>query len=134
MFNERNLLSLAQTAADESYSPYSGFKVGAALLCADGSVYLGTNIENSSYSATLCAERVAFSKAIIEGKREFLAIAVVGGLDDLTLKQCYPCGVCLQFMSEFVGDGFEVLLTENNIVYRYLLNELLPKGFELKKG
>ena len=95
----RELMYLAENAKQKSYSPYSKFKVGAALLTKDGKIYVGANIENSSYPLTVCAERVAFFKAISEGEKEFEKIAISGSSDDF----CFPCGACRQVMSEFCG-------------------------------
>ena len=124
------LLELAKEAAKKAYAPYSEFFVGAALLAASGKVYLGCNIENSAYSATICAERVAFSKAISEGEREFVAIAVVGGKDD-TSTPCYPCGVCRQFIAEFCNSDFKLYFCNGNDVLEYGYDEILPHRFSL---
>ncbi len=122
------LLAAAETARKNAYTPYSHFAVGAALLCDDGSVYLGCNIENSSYGCTVCAERVAVFKAVSEGKNKFSAIAIVGAGENETLeKPCYPCGVCRQVLSEFSKD-MDVVLSGESV---YKLSELLPKSFEL---
>jgi len=126
------LIDSAREALKNSYSPYSEFKVGAALLCSDGSVYSGCNIENSSYSATVCAERTAFFKAISEGKRDFSAIAIVGGKNGDYSSPCTPCGVCLQVMSEFCGDGFKILLQNGDGITELTLKELLPNSFKLR--
>ncbi len=126
------LIDSAREALKNSYSPYSEFKVGAALLCSDGSVYSGCNIENSSYSATVCAERTAFFKAISEGKRDFSAIAIVGGKNGDYSSPCTPCGVCLQVMSEFCGDGFKILLQNGDGINELTLKELLPNSFKLR--
>ena len=122
------LLSMAADAMQYSYSPYSHFKVGAALLCNDGSVYTGANIENGAYSATVCAERTAFFKAISEGKKQFVKIAIVGGNIE---KPCYPCGVCRQVMSEFCDENFEILLLKDGEIIKHTLSELLPHSFKL---
>ena len=123
------LIKLAEKARETAYAPYSGFFVGAALLCADGSVYTGCNVENASFSPTCCAERVAIFKAISDGKRDFEAIAVVGGKDD-TQQACYPCGVCRQVMSEFCGTDFKIITTDSETA----LSELLPKSFNFDQG
>lgn len=122
----------AISAMENSYSPYSNFKVGAALLCSDGSIYCGTNIENASYSVTLCAERSAFAKAIGDGKKDFVAIAICGGKNGEIDGQCPPCGVCLQFMSEFCKSDFLVYLITKDGLKSYKLKELLPNSFSLK--
>ena len=95
------LIELAKEAMLHAYVPYSGYKVGAALLCADGTVYQGCNIENASYTPTICAERSAFFKAVYDGPREFTAIAVCGGKDGVITGAFPPCGVCRQVMREF---------------------------------
>lgn len=128
----QELLSLAKDAMQKSYSPYSNFKVGAALLCKDGKVFCGCNIENASYSPTNCAERTAFFKAVSDGYIEFDKIAIVGGLDGQIDKMCSPCGVCLQVMSEFCNDNFIVVMTDKNQeIYEKKLCELLPHSFSL---
>ena len=124
----RQLIKAAKEAQAFSYSPYSGFKVGAALLCKSGKVYTGCNIENASFSATVCAERTALFKAVSEGEREFSAIAIVGNTD-----LCFPCGVCRQVMSEFCGKSFKIYLEENGKPVTYALGELLPGRFDFKK-
>ncbi|MBP5657488.1 MAG: cytidine deaminase, partial [Clostridia bacterium] len=120
----RQLIKAAKEAQAFSYSPYSGFKVGAALLCKSGKVYTGCNIENASFSATVCAERTALFKAVSEGEREFSAIAIVGSTD-----LCFPCGVCRQARSEFCGKNFKIYLEENGKPVTYALGELLPGRF-----
>ncbi len=114
-----------------SYVPYSHFRVGAALLCEDGTVYGGCNIENAAYTPTNCAERTAFFKAVSEGKRSFLAIAIAGGPEGAEkLDYCPPCGVCRQVMREFCGADFEILLAISPTEWRtYTLQELLPESF-----
>lgn len=133
---EKLLLSVAAEAAKGAYSPYSGFCVGAALLTSDGEIYTGCNIENASYTPTVCAERTAFFKAVSEGKREFSAIAVYGGkkddvLDGSVTDACPPCGVCRQVMSEFCErDSFRIILGTPDAPQTYTLAELLPHGFD----
>ena len=127
-----------------AYTPYSHHKVGAALLCADGTVFKGCNIENAGYTPTNCAERTAVFKAVSEGKKDFTAIAIVGGMDNLkSLPLCAPCGVCRQVLREFVApEKFKVLLAEvedvSNVstieetsvkIKIMTLSELLPLGF-----
>ena len=104
------LIELAKDAMARAYAPYSGFKVGAALLCADGTVFQGCNIENASFSPTICAERTAIFKAVSEGQRAFTAIAVCGGKDGVITGYFPPCGVCRQVMREFCGDDFTIYL------------------------
>jgi len=129
----RELINSAVEARERSYSPYSNFMVGAALLCADGSIFQGCNIENASYPATNCAERTAFYSAVAAGKREFAAIAIVGGYKGGELEMCYPCGICRQVMSEFCShDKFNIIIASSEDVYElYTLGELLPKSFSL---
>ena len=123
------LLRLAVEAMGRAYVPYSGYQVGAALLCADGTVYQGCNIENASYTPTICAERNAFFKAVYDGKREFSAIAVVGGKNGVISGIFPPCGVCRQVMAEFCGPEFEILLTDGAALTVATLGELLPQAF-----
>ena len=124
------LAALAVKATERSYAPYSHFNVGAALLCADGTVFLGANIENAAYSVTCCAERVALFSAIAAGKREFTAIAIAGGRDGRIEGACAPCGVCRQALSEFCDPKLEVVLALPEGEYEtYTLSELLPKSF-----
>ena len=126
------LIQKATEARSKSYAPYSGFKVGAALLCSDGSIYTGANIENASYTPTICAERVAFFGAIHDGHKDFVAIAIIGGKGDETPSElCHPCGVCLQVMSEFCKGDFNVILNSDKDVCIMTLDELLPHRFSL---
>ena len=120
-------------AMGRAYAPYSGYKVGAALLCADGTVYQGCNIENASYTPTICAERTAFSKAVSEGQREFTAIAICGGKDGVIEGRFPPCGVCRQVMREFCGPDFLVyMITGPRGEYETrTLAQLLPDSFSL---
>ena len=125
------LIEKAQEARLHSYSPYSGFKVGAALLCSDGTVYTGCNIENSSFTPTICAERTAIFKAVYDGKRDFTAIAIVGGRDDADAP-CPPCGVCRQVMGEFCGPDFMVYFPDGKGgIVEEKLSSLLPHSFKL---
>lgn len=119
---------LIQTAADSrnrAYHPYSDFAVGAALECADGSVFTGCNIENASYSLTICAERTAAAKAVSEGHRQFTRIAVAGSGAD----PCIPCGACLQFLAEFCEDMEIICVNSSGDFQTYRLSELLPHVF-----
>jgi len=128
--NDKNLIKMAFEAKKLAYSPYSNFKVGAALLTKAGQVYTGCNIESASYTPTNCAERTAFFKAISEGVREFEAIAVVGGLHDGPTDSCYPCGVCRQVMAEFCESNFRIIMVDKkNKIQAYTLAELLPHRF-----
>ncbi len=124
------LVREALRGLSRSYAPYSHFHVSAALLCRDGSVYTGNNIENAAYSATVCAERCAFFKAVSEGKREFAAIAICGGKDGAAEDYCPPCGVCRQVMREFCGLSFRILLVKGTGERKeFTLEELLPESF-----
>ncbi|MBQ1205667.1 MAG: cytidine deaminase [Clostridia bacterium] len=130
MYNE--LINKAKEAAKNAYSPYSDFKVGAALLCENGNIYTGCNIENSSYSPTVCAERVAIFKAVSDGVRGFTAIAIVGGKDKVGEEMCFPCGVCRQVMTEFCDpDTFKIILPHKDGIGKFSLKELLLNGFKL---
>ena len=128
------MISQAFSAMAKAYAPYSGFKVGAALLTADGIIYQGCNIENASFSATNCAERTAFFKAVYDGCYDFAAIAVVGGPAGKPVQAhdepCGPCGVCRQVMQEFCGPDFEIHMQKaGGGVFTVKLPELLPFGF-----
>ena len=123
------LCKLAIEAMAHAYAPYSGFKVGAALLCADGTVYQGCNIENAAYSPTNCAERTAFFKAVYDGHRDFTAIAVCGGKDGVITGAFPPCGVCRQVMREFCGEDFLIYLVNDKGYETVTLAQLLPFGF-----
>ena len=154
--DDKALMRTAIQAREYSYSPYSNFRVGAALLCADGSVYTGCNMENAAYTPGICAERTAIYKAVSEGKRDFLAIAIAGGPaggiqaggtgreeseKESTEKKetgrggalalTAPCGVCRQVMGEFCDPGrFRIILgTGEEDLHTYLLKELLPLSF-----
>lgn len=126
---KEQLATMAKEAMERAYSPYSGYKVGAALLCKDGSVYTGCNVENASFSATNCAERTAFFKAISEGKKEFAAIAICGGKDGVIESLFPPCGVCRQVMREFCSDDFKIHLFKPDGIETYALEQLLPVSF-----
>ncbi|MGN0573214.1 MAG: cytidine deaminase [Acutalibacteraceae bacterium] len=134
--NNSDLIKSAVIARKKSYSPYSGFSVGAALLCADGTVFTGCNIENSAFSPTVCAERTAFFKAVSDGKRDFVKIAVVGGASELEIPDyhCPPCGVCRQVMKEFCNPDFEIIMAKTPDDYRSMkLSELLPASFDKRE-
>lgn len=129
--NYKELVELAKQARGASYCPYSHFAVGAALLTADGRVYLGANIENASYTPTVCAERVAFFKAVNDGVRNFAAIAIVGGKEgEPTSEKTPPCGVCRQVMAEFVSDDFKIVLEEGEGTVVYTMADVLPLRFD----
>lgn len=123
------LLNKAKKAMKKSYSPYSGFKVGAAVLTGRGKIFTGTNVENASFGLTVCAERVALCKAVSEGERKIKAMAVVSGGKE----SAYPCGACLQVLSEF-GKDADILIAKKQGKCEILkLGELLPVSFRLKK-
>ncbi|MBE5988975.1 MAG: cytidine deaminase [Paenibacillaceae bacterium] len=129
----RLLKEEAYRAQKRAYVPYSGFMVGAALLAKNGTVYLGCNIENASFSPTNCAERTAFFKAVSEGVTEFDAIAIVGNKKGAKGGICAPCGVCRQVMAEFCDpDEFQVILAAEEETVIFTLKELLPLGFTKK--
>ena len=128
--NGKTLIEAARDARKKSYSPYSRHSVGAALLAKSGKVYTGCNIENATFTTTICAERTAFAKAISEGELEFEAIAVVGGVED-DRSGCYPCGVCRQFMSEFCSDDFKLYFADGDNTVEYRFDEILPHRFYL---
>lgn len=128
--NYQVLIDRAKAAMSHSYSPYSGYKVGAALLCGDGTVYEGCNIENASFTPTICAERTAFFKALYDGHRDFVAIAVCGGKDGIITGSFPPCGVCRQVMREFCDDDFLVILIgADGANETRTLGQLLPDSF-----
>ncbi|HAP02630.1 MAG TPA: cytidine deaminase [Lachnospiraceae bacterium] len=131
MISSEELINKAREAMNLSYAPYSHFTVGAALLCADGSIYQGVNIENASYGASNCAERTAFFKAVSEGKRKFTAIAICGGPDKNDTDFCPPCGICRQVMREFCGSDFRIILAADHSkqIKEYTLSQLLPESF-----
>lgn len=132
MTNEE-LCTLAVKAMENAYVPYSGYKVGAALLTKSGKIYTGCNIENASYSPTVCAERTAIFKAVSEGEREFLKIAVAGGKYGEITGEFPPCGVCRQVMAEFCGADFEILVVKGeNSFMKYKFSEILPFSFNPK--
>ena len=126
------LVEKAIEARSASYSPYSKFAVGAALLCADGTIYTGANIENASYTPTICAERVAFFSAVHDGHREFSAIAIVGGKAGEPISEyCPPCGVCRQVMGEFCDGDFKIILSDGKTPRIMTLDEIFPSRFDL---
>ena len=125
------LIEMAMEARKSAYAPYSGYRVGAALLGKSGKVYLGCNIENASYTPTVCGERVAVFKAVSEGEKAFEAIAVCGGNKEEIEGSFPPCGVCRQVLREFCNpDEFKVYLIDKGGTYKTMtLSELLPYGF-----
>lgn len=120
------LKAAAAAMLDRAYCPYSHFPVGAALECADGTVYTGCNIENAGYSPTLCAERAAAAKAVSEGHRDFRRIVIAARSEDF----CYPCGVCRQFLYEFAPELTVICLNGRGESRTLSLRELLPHGFD----
>ena len=145
---KEELVALAVEAMGHAYVPYSGYQVGAALLTSDGRVYQGCNIENASYTPTVCAERTAFFKAVSEGHRSFRGIAIVGGkilescsysekkpegepLEETVDTYAFPCGSCRQVMSEFCNPEFVVIVAKSIEDYQiYQLKELIPFSFD----
>lgn len=126
--NTEKLIEQARKAMDYAYAPYSGFRVGAALLCEDGRVFTGCNIENAAYGPSNCAERTAMFKAVSEGERRFAALAVISDSETVTA----PCGVCRQVMAEFCGPEFRILMCSRAGKYEErTLGELLPLAFTL---
>lgn len=131
--NEKELCKEAIDAMKNAYAPYSGYKVGAALLTEKGRLFAGCNIENAAYTPTVCAERVALFNAISSGERNFTAIAVAGGKDGVISGAFPPCGVCRQVMAEFCAPDFTVLVVTGEDSYKkYTLNELFPQAFTPK--
>ena len=128
----RSLMDSAVAARAFSYSPYSGYRVGAALLGKSGRVYTGCNVENAGYTPTNCAERTALFKAVSEGEREFSAIAVVGGSGDTIDPACTPCGVCRQVLAEFCEPDLPVIMGTPEAIRVMTLGELLPFAFTKK--
>ena len=127
----RKLIKTAVRQLSYSYAPYSHFKVGAALLAENGTIYTGCNIENAAYTPTNCAERTAFFKAVSEGVRTFKAICIVGGMNGELTDYTAPCGVCRQVMMEFCSpEEFEIILAKGEDDYKmYKLKDLMPQGF-----
>lgn len=132
--DKKDLFILAKEAMKNSYAPYSNYNVGAALICKNGNVYKGCNIENASYSLTNCAERTALFSAIANGEKEFAAICIVGGKNGEISDYAMPCGACRQALSEFCNEKFKVYIgiNEDNIK-EYTLSELLPYSFNKSK-
>ena len=130
---DKELVEKAVKALENSYSPYSGFKVGAALLTKDGRIFVGCNIENASYTAGICAERTALGNAVSAGAGDFLKIAIAGGKNGKITDYCPPCGICRQVLSEFCGEDFEILLYNGKSIKSHRLSELLPQNFGRKE-
>ena len=135
MIKPKELTALAEQARERAYCPYSGFAVGAALLCEDGTVFTGCNVENAAFGPSVCAERTAIFKAVSEGRRDFIALAVAGGPAGRPVEhECPPCGVCRQVLREFCADGFPVYMSGGNGTWRAMtLAELLPAGFRAEE-
>ncbi len=128
--NAVELLNKAIEARDGAYAPYSDFHVGAALLCKDGEIFTGANVENASYGGAICAERVAITAAVTNGHREFTAIAIVGApIGQAPTESCLPCGFCRQVMREFCSDDFEIIVADGEGAKVFTLGELLPHSF-----
>lgn len=131
--DNKSLIKEAMIARSRAYTPYSHYKVGAALLTKDGQVIHGCNIENAAYGPTNCAERTAFFKAVSEGIMDFTKIAIVGGSDtekDLLSDYAFPCGVCRQVMREFCGSDFKIIIARSEEDYKeFTLEEILPNSF-----
>ena len=123
------LMQLAVEAREMAYAPYSGFRVGAALLGKSGKVYKGCNVENAAYTPTNCAERTAVFKAVSEGEKEFTAIAIVGGRYESIADFCAPCGVCRQVLAEFCDKDFRLILGNPNHIQAFTFEEILPFAF-----
>ncbi len=131
-----SLIRQAMRVRENSYAPYSRFRVGAALLTKNGAVYSGVNVENASYPAGICAERSAFCQAVAQGERDFAAIAIVGGRENTDSRSfptwCFPCGICRQFMAELCKEDFLVIVAKSETDYRvFRMQELLPQSFSL---
>lgn len=124
---DNELLKIAEKAMENAYAPYSNFKVGAALLCADGTVFTGCNIENASYGAANCAERTAVFKAVSDGYRDFTAIAIVSSSGEET----FPCGICRQVLAEFAPKIRIILRNKENVDVSYKFQEIMPYIFSL---
>lgn len=122
------LLKIAQEARNHAYAPYSGFKVGAALVSAGGQVFTGCNVENASFGLTVCAERTAVFKAISEGRCQFSRLLITGGEEIIT-----PCGACRQVLAEFAPNLVVICASDSGKMIQYHLEELLPQGFALQQ-
>ncbi len=127
---EKELVRIAAEAKKNAYAPYSGFRVGAALVSGTGKIYTGANVENASHGAACCAERTAVFKAVSEGEREFVSIAIASDSDEYI----FPCGICRQVLSEFANDHMKIICSKNNGEYKvYTLEELLPNAFRKRR-
>lgn len=127
----KDLMKAANTAMKNSYSPYSGIKIGAAVKCPSGNVYTGTNIENASYGATICAERSAITSAISAGEKQITEIAITGDIDDYA----WPCGICRQVIKEFASKDIKIAVSgKNREMKEFTMDEILPNAFEFNIG
>ncbi len=127
MDGSKKIIDRLKKLAEKSYSTYSHYRVSSILFSEDGKEYYGVNVENASYSLTICAERNAFFNAITSGERKFKEIYIYADSDTLP----FPCGACLQVMAEFVDDDFKVIIVSNKEKREYRFGELFPKRFEL---
>lgn len=132
MTESKKLIDIACEVMKSAYVPYSGFTVGAALLCSDGTIYTGCNIENASFTPTVCAERVAFFSAVRDGHRDFTKIAIVGGHGGVISSFTYPCGVCRQVMREFCGGDFTLVFSDGREIRELSLDGMMPFSFTPK--
>ena len=127
----KELMKAAEAALENSYSPYSGIRIGAAVKCGSGRVYVGTNVENASYGATICAERSAITSAVSAGEKEITAIAITGDIDDYA----WPCGICRQVIKEFAAKDIKIAVSGKNRETReFKMDEILPHAFEFNIG
>ena len=132
--NKKDLFILAKESMKNSYAPYSNYNVGAVLICKNGNIYKGCNVENASYSLTNCAERTALFSAIANGEKEFVSILIIGGKNGDLNDYAMPCGACRQALSEFCANDFKVYVAKNeNDIKEFLLKELLPFTFDKDK-
>ena len=132
--DKKDLFMLAKDAMKNSYAPYSNYNVGAVLLCKNGNIYKGCNIENASYSVTNCAERTALFSAIASGEKEFVAICVVGGKNGEITDYAMPCGVCRQALADFCDADFKIYVgISEDKIKEFTLGELLPYSFDKSK-
>ncbi len=129
---DKELIDIAINSLKNSYAPYSNFNVAAALLTSSGNVYTGVNVENSSFGATICAERTAVSKAVSEGETEFIKMTIIGGKNGEVCGFCEPCGICRQVLSEFCEKDFTIILFDGKNTKHLTLEEVIPHSFGRK--
>lgn len=134
MITDEMLADMAKDAMKNSYSPYSEFSVGAAIITDDGSVFTGCNIENAAYGVTICAERCAVSEAVKNGYRHIVKIAICGGKNGEISDFCPPCGECRQVISEFADEKTQIILSNGVIIKKYTINQILPERFMLSES